>query len=171
MVHGSEAAAGYGPDRGLSRVRDVRLKQVYTRYRCYARAQTRRLTRPLKPSFCQRVTSRCPEARTASGKDAKGIPATVGMLPDGAVLLDVGDQGEASHAPPLDAPSSVRAVVEERFLVVTCAHGHGLSEPARWPELGGRIASGCTAAREARRGEGRTPAALGITPVISAPDA
>ena len=68
-------------------------------------------------------------ARTASGKDAEGTPATVGMLPDGAVLLDVGDQGEASHAPPLDAPSGVRAVVEERSLVVTCAHGHGLSEP------------------------------------------
>ena len=68
-------------------------------------------------------------ARTSSGKGAEGIPATVGMLPDGTVLLDVGDQGEASHAPPLDAPSGVRAVVEERSLVVTCAHGHGLSEP------------------------------------------
>ena len=171
MAHGSEAAAGYGPDRGLSCVRDVRLKQVYIRYRSYARAQTRRLTRPLKPELLPRRNIALSGARKASGKDAKGTPATAAMLPDGPVLLVVGDQVPASHSPPLDAPCGVCAVVEGQTFVVTCAPGRGLRERYRRPDLGGWMASGCKAAREARMGGGRTPAALGIMRFISAPDA
>ena len=130
--------------------------------RCHARSKT---------ELCRSITYALSGALKASGKHAKAIPPTAGMLPDGRVLLLVVDEGGASHAPPLDAPCGVRAVVEDRSLVVTCAHRHGLRELTRWPELGGRMASGCKAAREARRGRGRTPAALGIMRFISAPDA
>ena len=111
------------------------------------------------------------KAHTAPGKDAQGTAATAAMLPDGPVLLVVGDHRAASHSPPLDAHCGVRAVIERRTLVVTCAPGRGLREPIRWPELGGPTASSSKAAGEARRGRGRTPAALGIMRFISAPDA
>ena len=42
------------------------------------------------------------KAHTAPGKDAQGTAATTAMLPDGPVLLVVGDHRAASQSPPLD---------------------------------------------------------------------